>query len=43
VTDIRSPKVVTRTADALYDLQGRRVTNPQRHGIYILNGKKVIR
>lgn len=43
VTDIRSPKVVTRTADALYDLQGRRVTNPQRHGIYILNGKKVIK
>jgi hypothetical protein len=43
VTDIRSPKVVTRTADALYDLQGRRVTDPQRHGVYILNGKKVIR
>lgn len=43
VTDIRSPKVVARTADAFYDLQGRRVSDPQRHGIYILNGKKVIR
>ena len=26
-----------------YDLQGRPVTTPQRKGIYILNGKKVIR
>ena len=25
-----------------YDLQGRRVTNPQRGGMYIVNGKKVI-
>jgi hypothetical protein len=27
--------------DVVYDLMGRRVTNPQ-HGIYIRNGKKVI-
>lgn len=27
--------------NAIYDLQGRRVKNPQ-HGIYIVNGKKVI-
>lgn len=26
---------------AVYDLQGRRVTNP-RHGIYIVNGRKVV-
>ena len=44
VTGIRSPKVAAPEAsDALYDLQGRRVTDPQRHGVYILNGKKVIR
>ena len=28
--------------DIVYDLQGRRVTNPT-HGIYIINGKKVIK
>ena len=28
--------------DVIYDLQGRRVTNPT-HGIYIINGKKVIK
>ena len=27
---------------ALYDLQGRRVTTPQRKGIYIRNGKKYV-
>jgi hypothetical protein len=30
-----------RKEDVVYDLMGRRVTNPQ-HGIYIKNGKKVI-
>lgn len=29
-------------ADVIYDLQGRRVVNPT-HGIYIINGKKVIK
>ena len=44
VTAIRSPKVAaSKVSDVLYDLQGRRVTDPQRHGVYILNGKKVIR
>ena len=28
--------------DVVYDLQGRRVTNPQR-GLYIVNGRKVVR
>ncbi|MBR5466343.1 MAG: exo-alpha-sialidase [Bacteroidaceae bacterium] len=28
--------------DAMYDLQGRRITTPQTSGIYIQNGKKVI-
>ena len=31
-----------RQDDVVYDLQGRRVTNPT-HGIYIINGKKVIK
>ena len=26
-----------------YDLQGRRITAPTAHGIYIVNGKKVMR
>lgn len=28
--------------DIIYDLQGRRVKQPAQHGIYIVNGKKVI-
>ena len=27
----------------IYDLQGRKIQNPQRKGIYIINGRKVIR
>lgn len=30
-----------KTSDALYDLQGRRVTTPTK-GLYIINGKKVV-
>ena len=42
-TAIRSVKVAADSADdALYDLQGRRVTAPARPGLYIRNGKKVI-
>ena len=32
----------SRTSDAYYDLQGRRVSHPQTPGIYIHNGKKVL-
>ena len=28
---------------AIYDLQGRRVTTPSAHGIYIVNGKKIMK
>ena len=31
-----------RQNGAIYDMQGRRVNNPQRKGIYIQNGKKYI-
>ncbi len=38
-------EVVTTAAkdDAYYDMQGRRVVNPSAHGIYIVNGKKVVK
>lgn len=39
-TSINNPVVNSTKDDAVYDLQGRRVTNPQK-GIYIVNGKKV--
>ena len=42
-TGIRTVKPTTPAKeDVVYDLQGRRVTNPGR-GIYIVNGKKVVR
>ena len=31
-----------QTVDYIYDLQGRRVLEPQKGGLYIINGKKVI-
>ena len=41
IRDVR-PSVQPREEDVIFDLQGRRVTNPGR-GIYIVNGKKVVR
>ena len=32
---------IDNLADAIYDLQGRRVENPKK-GLYIVNGKKVV-
>lgn len=37
ISNVKQPQ-----EDVVYDLQGRRVTNPT-HGIYIINGKKVIK
>ena len=31
-----------QTVDYIYDLHGRRVMEPQKGGIYIINGKKVV-
>ena len=42
-TGISALKADDRTDGYVYDLQGRRVTNPQRKGIYIKNGKKFIK
>ncbi len=41
-TGIADVKVDNVTNDAIYDLQGRRVSNPLRKGIYIRNGKKYL-
>ena len=41
-TGIADIKVDDVTDGAIYDLQGRRVDNPQRKGIYIRNGKKIL-
>ena len=42
-TGIRSARPeMQRRDNAVYDLQGRRVVNPT-HGIYIINGKKIIK
>ena len=35
--------IVTENAARIYDMQGRRVTMPVKNGLYIVNGKKVIR
>jgi hypothetical protein len=47
---IETPRLQHDTADAIYDLQGRRVgtssTTPNaqlRKGIYIMNGKKIVK
>ncbi len=41
-TDIKNAKTASSVDDAIYDLQGRRVTKPQHKGIYIKNKKKII-
>ena len=41
-TGIESLRTSPKTADAVYDLQGRRVSNSLRPGIYICNGKKFV-
>ena len=41
-TGIKTVKTVTLDADAIYNLQGMKVKNPGK-GIYIINGKKVLR
>ena len=34
--------IMDNEAGAWHDLQGRRVQNPRKGGVYILNGKKVV-
>lgn len=48
--DIEEPSEVTgvksismeKHSNAIYDLQGRRIEHPSKHGIYIVDGKKMI-
>ena len=43
-TAIQSMKVLPERHSDIYDLQGRKINGePQRHGIYIRNGKKVLK
>lgn len=32
-----------QTSDAVYDIGGRKVAKPQQHGVYIINGKKILK
>ena len=41
-TDIKYYDFDTQDASYIYDLQGRRVLDPQKGNLYIVNGKKVI-
>ncbi len=39
---IENPECATQNSAIIYDLTGRRVENPTKGGIYIVNGKKVV-
>lgn len=41
LNDVETAETVAPEADVVYDLQGRRVSNPA-HGLYIINGKKTL-
>ena len=41
-TEITNVEDSTNKQDVIYDLSGRRVMNPVKGGVYIVNGKKVI-
>ena len=42
-TGIEDVKATAGEDDMYYDLQGRRIKEPSAHGIYIVNGKKVMK
>ena len=41
-TDIENAEFTNQNSDVIYDLMGRRVLEPQKGGVYIVNGKKVV-
>jgi hypothetical protein len=41
-TEIENSKLKIENSTVIFDLMGRRVKNPVKGGIYIVNGKKVI-
>ena len=40
---IQSVTTVAKVSFELFDLQGRRLTTEPKHGVYIRNGKKVVK
>ena len=42
ITGINTAEMNTTQMSSVFDLQGRRVANPQKGGVYIVNGKKVL-
>ena len=42
-TSARNPQMQVSTSDKLFDLQGRPIQGSPKHGVYIQNGKKVMR
>jgi arabinan endo-1,5-alpha-L-arabinosidase len=42
IATLESGELKIETGD-LYDLSGRKVNNPTKKGIYLMNGKKVIK
>ena len=44
LTGIRTPSVVKAATDAWYSIDGKRLpAEPQSHGLYIHNGKKIMK
>ena len=43
ITNVNKVPTETEQEEVVYDLQGRRVQGATRKGIYIVNGKKVVR
>ena len=41
-TDIEDVELGTQHSEQIYDLMGRRVAQPQKGGVYVVNGKKTI-
>ena len=41
-TDIEDEEIRNQKSEIIYDLHGRRVENPTKPGIYIVNGRKVL-
>lgn len=37
-----SDSMISRDVDSIYDLQGRKITSDKKHGLYIVNGKKIL-
>lgn len=42
-TDIQTAVIKATAAEALYNLQGQKLTNAPAHGVFIRNGRKVVR